>query len=124
MVPFWALLYSWSSFSRRESASLRFDLFTIVAMALWHKAGISSSSDGSESCRISLAWVRVCVVCLVLGVIGVSVFGLESMLLAVFLSLVIRFSCHVSDFVMGGCRFVFVSLGDGWAIGQIFWARR
>ncbi len=73
---------------------------------------------------ISLAWVRVCVVFLVLVVIGVSVFGLGSMLLAVFLSLVMRLRCHVSNFVIGECSFVFVSLGEGWAIGQIDWARR
>ncbi len=58
------------------------------------------------------------------GCDSVSVFGLGSMLLAVFMSLVMRLSCRVSDFVMGGCSFVFVSLGDGWAIGQIVWARR
>jgi hypothetical protein len=37
-----------------------------------------------------MAWVRVCVVRLVSVVIGVSVFGLESMLLAMILSLVMR----------------------------------
>ena len=96
---------------------MRFALFTIIAMDLWHKAGISSSSGGSGSCRTSLAWVRVCVVLLVSVVIGVSDFGLGIMLLAVFLSLVMRLSCRVSDFVMEGCSFVFVSLGGGWAIG-------
>ena len=45
--------------------------------------------------------------------VGVLVFGLGSMLLAVFLSRVMRFRCLVSDFVMGGCSFVFVSLGVG-----------
>ena len=90
--------HSWSSFFLRESASLRFDLFTITAMALWHRAGISSSSDGSGSCRTSLACVRVCVMLLGLVVIGVSVFCLGSMLFAVFLSLVMRLSCLVSDF--------------------------
>ena len=35
-------------------------------------------------------------------VVGASIFGLGSMFCAVFLSRVIRFSCRVSDFVMGG----------------------
>ena len=71
-----------------------------------------------------MACVRVCVVLVESVVIGVSVLGLGSMLLAVFLSLVMRFSYLVSDFVMGGCSYVFVSLGGGWAIGHIVWARR
>ncbi len=119
MVSLRAFLYSWSSFFLRESASLRFALFTIAAMALWHRAGISSSSGGSGSCKTSLACVRVCVVLLGLVVNGVSVFGLGTMLFAVFLSLVMRLSCRVSDFVIGGCSFVFVSFGGGWFIGQI-----
>ena len=106
------------------SPSLRFALFKMAAMALWHSAGISPSSGGSGSCRTSLACVRVGVLLLGLVVIGVSVFGLGSMLLAAFLSLVMRFSCLVSDFVMGGCSFVVVSREGGWAIGQIFWASR
>ncbi len=103
---------------------MRFALFMITAMALWHRAGISSSSGGSGSCRTSLACARVCVVLLGFVVSGVSVFGLGSMLFVVFLSLVMRLSCLVSDFVMGGCSFVFVSFGGGWVIGQIAWARR
>ena len=99
-------------------------LFMITAMALWHRAGMSSSLGGSGSFRTSLACVRVCMVCAELVVVGVSVFGLGSMLLAVFLSRVMRLSCLVSDFVMGGCSFVFVSFGGGWVIGQIVWARR
>ncbi len=106
------------------SESLRFALFMIVAMTLWHNAGISSSSGGSESCRISLAWVRVCVVFLGLIVNGVTVLGLGIMFLAVFLSLVMRLNCRVSNFVMGGCSFMFVSLGDDWAMGHIVCARR
>jgi hypothetical protein len=117
-------LYSLSSFFRRVSASLRFALITMVAMALWHSAGISCSSGGSGSCSTSLACVRVCVGLLGLVVIGVSVFGLWSMLLAAFLSLVVRFSCLVSDFVMGGCSFGVVSRVGGWVIGQICWASR
>ena len=74
----------------------------MAAMALCHSAGISSSSGGSGSCRTSLACVHSCVVLLGLVVIGVSVFGLWSMLLAAFLSVVMRFSCLVSYFVMGG----------------------
>ena len=38
------------------------------------------------------------------------VFGLGSKFLTVFLSRAIRVSCRVSDFVMGGCSFMFVSL--------------
>ena len=68
--------------------------------------------------------MRVCVVLLGLVVNDVSLFGLGSMLFAVFLSRVMRLSCLVSDFVMGGCSFVFVSFGGGWVIGQIVWARR
>ena len=93
-------------------------------MALWHSAGISSSPGGSGSCKTSLACVHVCVGVLGLDMIGVSVFRLGSMLLAAFLSIVMRFSCLVSDFVMGGCSFVVVSREGGWAIGQIFWASR
>ena len=85
----------------------------MAAMALWHSAGISSSSGGSGICRISLACVHVCVGVLGLDVIGVSVFDLGSMLLAAFLSLVMRFSCLVSDFVIGGCSFVVVSCEGG-----------
>jgi hypothetical protein len=68
--------------------------------------------------------VHVCVVFWGSGVLCVSIFGLGSMLLAVFLSLVMRFSCLVSHFVIGGCSFVVVSRGGGWTIGQIFWASR
>ena len=39
---------------------MRFALFTIDAMALWHRAGISSSSGGSGSYMTSLACVCVC----------------------------------------------------------------
>ena len=64
--------------------------------------------------------------CVLLGLvgIGVSMFGLGSMLFDVCMRLVMRLSCLVSDFVMGGCSFVFVSFGGGWVIGQIVWARR
>ena len=55
-------------------------------------------------------------------VVGASVFGLGSIFFAVFLSRVIRLSCLVSDFVMGGCSFVFVEVCGGWDIGHIFWA--
>jgi len=53
---------------------------------------------------------------------GVLVFGLGSICLAVFPSRVMRFSCLVSDFVMGGCSFKFVSLVGGRAIGHVVWA--
>ena len=90
--------------------SFLFALFMIAAIALWQRVGISWSSGGSESCNIFVACVRVCVVLVVSIVVVVSVFGLGSMLCAVFLSRVIRLSCRVSDFVMGGCRFVVVSV--------------
>ncbi len=92
-----------SSFLRRELASLRLALFMIAVIALWHRAGISSSCGGSVSCSTSVACVRVRVVRVVSVATGVLAFGLGSMLLAVFLSLEMRFSCLVSDFVIGGC---------------------
>ncbi len=49
------------------------------------------------------------------------VFGLGSKFLVVCTSRVMCFSCLVSDFVMGGCSFMFVSLVGGWAIGHIIW---
>ena len=49
-----------------------------------------------------MACVRVCVVRVASSVVEASVFGLGIMLLAVFLSRVMRFGCLVSDFVMGG----------------------
>ncbi len=102
MVAFGAFLYSLSSFLRREIASLRLALFMIVVIALWHRAGISSSCGGSVSCSTSVACVRVCVVRVVSVAFGVLAFGLGSMILAVFLSLKMRFSCLLSDFLMGG----------------------
>ena len=42
---------------------MRFALFMITAMALWHRAGISSSSGGSGNCSSLVACVRICVVC-------------------------------------------------------------
>jgi len=85
----------------------------IVAMAWLHKAVTSSSLGESESYRTSLACVWVCLVCWGSVVDGVLVFGMGSVLLAVFLSRVMHFSCLVSDFVMGGCSLVFVSLVGG-----------
>ena len=82
---------------------MRFALFVITAIALWHSAGISSRGGGSASCSTSVACVRVCVVRVVSAALGVLAFGLESMFLAAFLSLEMRFSCLVSDFVMRGC---------------------
>ena len=95
-------LYSWSSFLRKELASLRLALFMILVIALWQRAGISSSYGGSASCSTSVACVRVCVVRGVPLAFGVSAFGLGSRFLAVFRSLDMRFSYLVSDFVMGG----------------------
>ena len=81
---------------------MRFALFMITAMALWHRAGMSSRSGGSGSCSTSVTCVRVCVVRILSMMIGVLACGLGSMLLAVSLSREMRFSCLVSDFVMGG----------------------
>ncbi len=50
---------------------------------------------------------------------GVLVRDFGRMFLAVFLSLVMRLSCVVSDFVRGECSLVFMSLEGGWAIGHI-----
>ena len=88
-------------FFLRESTSLRLALFMIVAMALLHKAGMSSRLGGSGSCSTSLACVWGCLVYWGSVVVGVFIFGLRSMRLAVFLSRVIRFSRLVSDFMMG-----------------------
>ena len=96
----------------------------IVIMALLHKAGMSSRLGGSGSCRTVLACVWVSLACREL-VSGVAVvFGLGSMVLAVFLSRMIRFSCILSDFVMGRCSLMFVSLVSGLFLGHIVWARR
>ncbi len=70
---------------------------------------MSCSYGGSGSCSTSVACVHVCVVRVASIVIEASVFGLVSMLLTVFPSRVMRLSCRVSDFVMGGCSFVLVS---------------
>ena len=50
------------------------------------------------------------------------VFYLGSRFLAVFLRRVMRFSCIVSDFVMGGCNLVLSLVVGGWVIGHIVWA--
>ena len=81
---------------------MRFALFMIVVIALWHKTGISSRCGGSARWSTSVACVRVYVVRVVSVTFGVLAFGLGSMILAAFLSLEMRFSCLVSDFVMGG----------------------
>ena len=96
----------------------------IVVIALWHSAGISSRSGGSASCSTSVACVRVSVVRVVSVAFGVLAFGLGSMFLAAFLSLEMRFSCLVSDFVIGGCSLVLVLCCGGCVIGHIVWARR
>ena len=69
-----------------------------------------------------MACVRVCVVRVGSVVIGASMFGWGSIFFAVFLSRVIRLSCLVSDFVMGGCSVVLMAVCDGWDIGHIVWA--
>ena len=80
---------------------MRLALFMIVAMDLLHKAGMSSRLDGFGSYSTSLACVWVCLVSCGSVAVLAFVFGLGSKLLAVFLSRVMRFSCLVSDFVMG-----------------------
>ena len=102
------VLYNWSSFLRRELASLRLALFRIVDIALWQRAGISPSCGGSVRWSISVACVRVCVERGVSTAFGVSAFGLGRRFLAMFRSFEMRLSCLVSDLVMGGCNFVFV----------------
>ena len=92
---------------------MRLALLMIMAMALLHRAGISSMLGGSGSCSTSLACVWICLVCWGSVAVGVLVFGLGSMFLAVFLSRVMRFSCLVYNCVMGGCSLVCVSLGGG-----------
>ena len=94
----------------------------IAAIAVWQRVGISWSSGGSEICNILVACVRVLVFRAGSVVVDASVPGLGSIFFAVFLSLVIRLSCLVSDFVMGGCSFVFVAVCGGWDIGHIFFA--
>ena len=75
MVAFGAFLYSLSSFLRREFASLRFALFMIVVISLWHRAEISFRCGGSASWRTSVACVRVCVVRVVSVEFGVLALG-------------------------------------------------
>ncbi len=116
-------LYSWSSSFQRESTSLRLALFMMVAMALLHEAGMSSRLGGSRRCA-SLACAWVCLVCWGSVVNGLLVFRLGSICLAVFPSRVMRLSCLVSDFVMGGWSLVLVSLMNGWAIDHIVCASR
>ena len=92
---------------------MRLDLFMIVAMALLHKTGMSSSLGESESWSTSMACVWVFLVCWGSVVGDLLVFGLGSIRLAVFPSHVMRYSCLVSDFVIGGCSLVLVSVVDG-----------
>jgi hypothetical protein len=82
---------------------MRLALFIIVAMALLHKAGMSSRLDGFGSFSTSLlaCVIWVCLVCWKCVVDDVLVFGLGSIRLAVFMSRVIRFNRLVPDFVMG-----------------------
>ena len=92
----------YSSFFRTESIILRLALFMMVTMALLHKVGMSSKLGGSGSYSTSVACVRVCFVwCGSVAVIAL-VFNLGNKFLAVILRRVMRFSCLVSDFVMGG----------------------
>ena len=76
-----------------------------------------------------MACVWVCVVLVVAIVVSASVFGLGGMFCAVFLSRVIRLSCRVSDFVMGGvvlCLYRFEVVGllailSGLGGGRYLW---
>ncbi len=95
-------MYSLSSFLRRELVSLRLALLMIEAMALWHNAGMSSSLGVYVSCSNSLAFICVCIIRFGSLIGGVACVGFGSIFFVVFLSLVIRLSCLVSDLVMGG----------------------
>jgi hypothetical protein len=77
-------------------------LYMMVAIALSHKVGMSSRLGGSESCSTSLACVWDCFVCCGSVAVIALVFDLERKFLAVFLRRVMRLSCLVSDFVIGG----------------------
>ena len=88
-------------------------LFMIVAMALLHKAGMSSGLGKSESWSTLLACVWVFLVCWGSVVGCLLVFRMESIRLAVLLSRVMRFSCLISYFVMEGCSLALVSVVDG-----------
>ena len=81
---------------------MRLTLFMIVAIALLHKAGMSSRLGGCGSCSTSLVCVWVCLVCCGSDAVFALVFGLGSKFLAVFLSRVMHFCCFVPDFVIGG----------------------
>ena len=85
----------------------------IVAMSLLHKAGISSSFGEFLSWRSSVTCVRACLECWGSDMYGLLVFELGSMLLAVFLSRVMRLSCIISDSVMRGCTLVLISVVKG-----------
>ena len=54
-IAFLALLYWASSFFRIVSASLRFALLMMVAIALWHRTGMSSSFGASVRWRTFVA---------------------------------------------------------------------
>jgi hypothetical protein len=88
------------------SMTLWFALLMIVAMALLHRAGMSSRLGGSVRRRTSLACVCVCVVCCGSDINDLVVFGLGSIRFALFLSFVMRFSCLVSNLVIRGCSLV------------------
>ncbi len=81
---------------------MRLALLMIEAMALWHSAGMSSSLGVSVSYSTSLAFVCVCVIRLGSLVGCIVCVGFGSIFWVVFLSLVIRLSCRVSNLVMGG----------------------
>ncbi len=102
-----------------DSTSLRFALLMIEAIALLHRAGMSSRLGWYGRRRTSLACVCVCVACWGLVVDGLLVFGLGRIRLALFLSFVMRFSVLVSEFVIGGCNLVLVLVVGGWAMGHI-----
>ncbi len=74
----------------------------ILAIALLRNTGMSSRLGGSGSWSTMLAYVWVCLVCCGSVACVAVVFGLGSRFLAVFLRRVMRFSCLVSDFVIGG----------------------
>ena len=81
----------------------------MVAMVLWHRAGMSSTLGGSLSWRTSVAFVWMGVVVWVSGVGRVLVDGLGVVDWAEFLRRVMRLICLVSDLGIRGIVYRFRS---------------
>jgi hypothetical protein len=112
-------LYNSFSFCCRVSTSCLIALMMIVAIALLHRDGISSMLEGSVSCNIFVASEMDVVSG---GGEGRSVccWGLVCCCRwTEFLSLARRCICLVSDFVIGGRRFLGSMGGVSFVIGHI-----